>query len=452
MLNDTIAAISSPVGTGAIGVVRISGNHVKNIIDQALKREKYTPKKMYYGWLYDKEGEKVDEITWVYHAQPYSYTGEDMLEIFCHGGKLITYAVLNTIIKYGTRQALPGEFTKRAVLNGKMDLIKAEAVNNVITSETEISLKASFNQLKNALSEKINDIKNSLLNISAQIEVEMDYPDEIELEDHNLKNKLVYIFNQMDQILKEADNGIIAVEGVRTVIAGKPNSGKSTLLNALLRKDRAIVTDIPGTTRDTIEENLNINGIYLKLIDTAGIRYTENTLERVGIERTINSIKNSHLILFVLDGTTPFTQEDELIYTKLNELGEKTVIIVLNKSDSPNFKESNYLPLKQKNPNDFVMISAKNGEIKTLEDKIYEKFFEKVNIEEPTLTNQRQKMTLESSKEYVLNAINSLEKGFSNDVIMYDVRKALEKIYELSGENYTEELLDKIFSTFCVGK
>ncbi len=431
MLNDTIAAISSPVGTGAIGVVRISGNHVKNIIDQALKREKYTPKKMYYGWLYDKEGEKVDEITWVYHAQPYSYTGEDMLEIFCHGGKLITYAVLNTIIKYGTRQALPGEFTKRAVLNGKMDLIKAEAVNNVITSETEISLKASFNQLKNALSEKINDIKNSLLNISAQIEVEMDYPDEIELEDHNLKNKLVYIFNQMDQILKEADNGIIAVEGVRTVIAGKPNSGKSTLLNALLRKDRAIVTDIPGTTRDTIEENLNINGIYLKLIDTAGIRYTENTLERVGIERTINSIKNSHLILFVLDGTTPFTQEDELIYTKLNELGEKTVIIVLNKSDSPNFKESNYLPLKQKNPNDFVMISAKNGEIKTLEDKIYEKFFEKVNIEEPTLTNQRQKMTLESSKEYVLNAINSLEKGFSNDVIMYDVRKALEKIYEL---------------------
>jgi len=452
MLNDTIAAISSPVGTGAIGVVRISGNHVKNIIDQALKREKYTPKKMYYGWLYDKEGEKVDEITWVYHAQPYSYTGEDMLEIFCHGGKLITYAVLNTIIKYGTRQALPGEFTKRAVLNGKMDLIKAEAVNNVITSETEISLKASFNQLKNALSEKINDIKNSLLNISAQIEVEMDYPDEIELEDHNLKNKLVYIFNQMDQILKEADNGIIAVEGVRTVIAGKPNSGKSTLLNALLRKDRAIVTDIPGTTRDTIEENLNINGIYLKLIDTAGIRYTENTLERVGIERTINSIKNSHLILFVLDGTTPFTQEDELIYTKLNELGEKTVIIVLNKSDSPNFKESNYLPLKQKNPNDFVIISAKNGEIKTLEDKIYEKFFEKVNIEEPTLTNQRQKMTLESSKEYVLNAINSLEKGFSNDVIMYDVRKALEKIYELSGENYTEELLDKIFSTFCVGK
>jgi tRNA modification GTPase len=219
-----------------------------------------------------------------------------------------------------------------------------------------------------------------------------------------------------------------------------------------LRKDRAIVTDIPGTTRDTIEENLNINGIYLKLIDTAGIRYTEDTLERVGIERTINSIKNSHLILFVLDGTTPFTQEDEIIYTKLNELGDKIVIIVLNKSDSPNFKESNYLSLKQKNPNDFVIISAKNGEIKTLEDKIYEKFFEKVNIEEPTLTNQRQKMALESSKESVLNAIHSLEKGFSNDVIMYDIRKALEKIYELSGENYTEELLDKIFSTFCVGK
>ncbi|PNS01476.1 tRNA modification GTPase [Petrotoga mexicana DSM 14811] len=452
MLNDTIVAISSPIGTGAIGVVRISGNHVKNIIDQALKRKKYTPKKMYYGWLYNKEGEKVDEITWVYHSQPHSYTGEDMLEIFCHGGKLITYAVFNTIIKYGARQALPGEFTKRAVLNGKMDLIKAEAVNNVITSETEISLKASFNQLKNALSEKINNIKNSLLNISAQIEVEMDYPDDIEFEDHNLKNKLVHIVNSMDQLLKEADNGIIAVEGVRTVIVGKPNSGKSTLLNAFLRKDRAIVTDIPGTTRDTIEENLNINGIYLKLIDTAGIRYTEDTLERVGIERTINSIKNSHLILFVLDGTTPFTQEDEIIYTKLNELGDKIVIIVLNKSDSPNFKESNYLSLKQKNQNDFVIISAKNGEIKTLEDKIYEKFFEKVNIEEPTLTNQRQKMTLESSKESVLNAINSLEKGFSNDVIMYDIRKALEKIYELSGENYTEQLLDKIFSTFCVGK
>lgn len=280
----------------------------------------------------------------------------------------------------------------------------------------------------------------------------MDYPDDIEFEDHDLKNKLVHIVNSMNQLLKEAENGIIAVEGVRTVIVGKPNSGKSTLLNALLRKDRAIVTDIPGTTRDTIEENLNINGIYIRLIDTAGIRYTEDTLERVGIERTINSIKNSHLILFVLDGTTPFTQEDELIYNKLNELGDKTVIIILNKSDSPNFTENNYLSLKQKNPNDFVIISAKNGAIKNLENKIYEKFFEKVNIEEPTLTNQRQKITLESSKEFVLNAINSLEKGFSNDIIMYDVRKALEKIYELSGENYTEELLDKIFSTFCVGK
>lgn len=454
MLYDTIAAISSPIGTGAIGIVRVTGSKkdVEIIIRKGLKRKNYLSKRIYYGWLYNEQNEKVDEVTWVYHEKPHSYTGEDMLEIFCHGGKLITLKVLNTVLQYGVRQAFAGEFTKRAVLNGKMDLIKAEAINNLITSETEISLKASFNQLKDSLSKKVLSIKNQLLNIASEIEVEMDYPDDVEMASTDIEIKIVNIINSIDNILKEADNGIIAINGVRTTIVGKPNSGKSTLLNALLRKDRAIVTDIPGTTRDTIEENLNIKGIFIKIIDTAGIRHTEDIIEKVGIERAIKSIKDSHLILFVLDGTTSFTKEDQLIYNELIKLQDKTVIMVLNKSDAPDFDKNKFNLISQEKSFDMVTISAKNGEVKTLEEKIYEIFYDKLNIEEPTLTNERQKITLESSKSYLVKAINSIKKGFSNDVVMIDIRKAIEKIYELTGENYNEELLNTIFSNFCVGK
>ncbi|PNR97069.1 tRNA modification GTPase [Petrotoga sp. 9PWA.NaAc.5.4] len=451
MIYDTIAAISTPIGTGAIGSVRVSGNKVKKIIDNTLKPKNYESKRMYYGWLYD-ENKKIDEITWVYHKGPNSYTGEDMLEIFCHGGKLITLNVLKTILKNGARQALPGEFSKRAVLNGKMDLIKAEAINNLIKSETEIALKVSLNQLSNSLSKKIIEIKNELLKIAAEIEVEMDYPEDVELTTRNLNEKLKEILKNMENILQESDNGIIAIEGLKTVIVGKPNSGKSTLLNALLRKDRAIVTDIPGTTRDTIEENLNINGIFIRLIDTAGIRHTKDKLEKIGIERTISSMKQADLILFVVDGTTPFDDSDNLIYNYVKNLKDKNVIIVLNKNDSSDFNENNYFKNIQDENYEVISVSAKNCKIKSLEDKIFEMYFEKLNIEEPTLTTQRQKNALESAKEYVISAIDSINKGFTNDVVMIDIRKSIEKIYELTGENYTDELLNTIFSNFCVGK
>ncbi|SDC24818.1 tRNA uridine-5-carboxymethylaminomethyl(34) synthesis GTPase MnmE [Geotoga petraea] len=446
MFKDTIVALSSSYGISAIGVIRISGNNVEDIIRNHL-RKSFKPKKMYYNWFIDNE-KKIDEITWTFHKGPKSYTGEDMLEIFCHGGPKIIEELI-TILKRYSRDAIEGEFSKRAVLNNKMDLIKAESINNMIHSETELSLDASRNQVTMGLSKDISKIEKDLLDLSTEIEVELDYPDDIafESESDTLKNKVDSIIKAGKEILLNADNGIMAVHGIKTAIVGKPNSGKSTLLNALLRKDRAIVTDIPGTTRDTIEENLNIKGIYLRVIDTAGIRESEDKIEKIGIQKSIDSIKNSDLIIFIVDGSNP-NKDDEKIFEKINkDYKNKELIIVLNKNDDKNFVQPFFL----KNYH-YISISAKEGNIKDLEEEIYKKFINKLTIKKPLLTNSRQKDILKETLNHLEKASNNIENGISKDFIMFDIRKALEKIYELNGKNYNEEMLNNLFSNFCVGK
>ncbi|BBE31315.1 tRNA modification GTPase MnmE [Tepiditoga spiralis] len=447
MIYDTIAAISTPNGTGALSIIRVSGKDIIKIIDKILKKKNFESKKMYYGWIYDND-EKVDEVTWVYHKSPNSYTGEEMLEIFGHGGKLITYKVYKTILKNGARPAVEGEFSKRAVLNGKMDLIKAESINDVIHANTEYALKASFKQLSENLSKKINNIKEKLLNVAARIEVEMDYPDDFEEDNYDLEKKLISIKEDSEKILKNSDNGIIAVQGLKVTIVGKPNSGKSTLLNALLKKDRAIVTDIPGTTRDTIEESLNIKGIYLKIIDTAGIRETKDIVEKIGVEKSKKSIDESDLILFVVDGTNKISKEDKEIYEYIQKKNKKRIILI-NKKDDVNFKED---LLNKFNKEIVLKISAKNQNVSELEDKIYEMYYKDLDIKDPTLITERQKYTFEEALENINSAIKGISQEIPNDIIMYDIKNSIKKIMELTGEDYTEELLNKMFSNFCVGK
>ncbi|WGS65590.1 tRNA uridine-5-carboxymethylaminomethyl(34) synthesis GTPase MnmE [Marinitoga aeolica] len=446
MIFDTIAAISSPLGTGAISVIRLTGKNVLQVIDDLFSNKNPEPKKMYYGWIKDKN-EIIDEVTWVYHKGPKSYTGEDMLEIFGHGGILVTKKILNIILSKNIREALPGEFSKRAVMNKKMDLVKAEAINELIHANSEYALKAAANQMDGKLSEKIQILKKELFNIAARIEVEMDYPDDFEVDNFEFLNSLNAIKEELEYLYENADNGISAIEGIKMAIVGKPNAGKSTLLNALLRKDRAIVTDIPGTTRDTIEESLSIRGILIKSIDTAGIRKTDDIVEKIGVERSLKAIEESKLILFVLDNSTGIEDYDKEIYEKIKQFN-KDIIIVINKSDIHN-KDNFDIPWQN---HDVVRISAATGNIKNLEDLIYNKLKNTVTTNEFTLTNERQKQAVKKAIDSVIKAIEGIELGLTNDAIMFDVRKAIEGLNELTGEDYTETLLDNIFGNFCVGK
>ncbi|GAB6189109.1 tRNA uridine-5-carboxymethylaminomethyl(34) synthesis GTPase MnmE [Marinitoga arctica] len=446
MIFDTIAAISSPLGTGAISVIRITGNKTINLINDLFNTKNPEPKKMYYSWIKDNN-EIIDEVTWVYHKGPKSYTGEDMLEIFGHGGILVTKRILNIILSKNIREALPGEFSKRAVMNKKMDLMKAEAINELIHANSEYALKAAANQMEGILSKKIKNIKDKLFEIAARIEVEMDYPDDFEVDNFEFLESLNKIKNELTYLYENADNGISAIEGIKMAIVGKPNAGKSTLLNALLRKDRAIVTDIPGTTRDTIEENLNIRGIYIKSIDTAGIRETEDIVEKIGVQRSLKAVEESKLILFILDNSTGIEDYDIEIYEKIKKLN-KDIIIVINKSDIKN-NDNFYVPWKN---HDIVRISAATGNINNLEDLIYDKLKNTVTTNNLTLTNERQKIAVKKAIDSIIKAIEGIELGLTNDAIMFDVRKAIEGLNELTGEDYTETLLDNIFGNFCVGK
>ncbi|SHH16766.1 tRNA modification GTPase trmE [Thermosipho atlanticus DSM 15807] len=441
-MQDTIAAISTPKGTGAIAVIRIDGEKSHEIAKKLTKLDKIEYRRVYYTTLW-YNNEILDDVNIVFYKTPNSYTGNDLVEIYCHGGILITHKVLDVILNSGARLAERGEFTKRAFLNGKLSLIQAEAIYQIIEAKSELSLKISLENLKGRLGEEIKSYREKLMRILAEIEVSIDYPDDIDSDIDMILKGLNEIYETIKEKVEKSKKGLHLSSGIILTIVGKPNSGKSTLLNRLLYEDRAIVTDVPGTTRDVIKGEIDIKGVHFIIADTAGIRKTDDMIEKIGIERSLKEIKKSDLILFVLDASTGFTNEDEYIYEKIKDYN---FIPVWNKCDL-----GKKIERFQK---ESVQISALSGEgLRNLEDKILDKVKNIIeNGESSHVTTQRQLEILERVKMYIKSALDNFDFGYELDIISIDIRKALEELDLLSGKKFSEDLLDTIFSNFCVGK
>jgi tRNA modification GTPase len=449
---DTIVAVATPHGKGAIAILRLSGPDSWKVVQKHLRtRSKIIPRRAIHGWIHEN-GEDVDEVVVIFYKSPKSYTGEDMVEVMCHGGPLVVKKMLDLFLRSGTRMAEPGEFTKRAFLNGKMDLTSAEAVRDLIEAKSETGLKLSLRNLKGGLRGFIENLRRDLIEILAEIRVELDYPDEIETDTGGVVTKLEQIKEELTEELRKADAGILLNRGLRMVIVGKPNVGKSTLLNRLLNEDRAIVTDIPGTTRDVISEEIVIRGILFRIVDTAGVRSETNDLvERLGIERTLQEVEKADIVLFVLDASSPLDEEDRKI---LERIKNKRYLVVINKVDV--VEKINEEEIKNKLGTDrhMVKISALKGEgLEKLEEAIYretQEIFERGS--DSLITNLRQKQLLENVKAHLEDAIRSLKEGMPVDMASIDLERALNLLDEVTGRSFREDLLDTIFSNFCVGK
>lgn len=403
-----------------------------------------------YGHIYDGD-QLVDEVMVSIMKAPHTYTKENVVEINCHGGFVITEKLLETVLKYGARHAEIGEFTRRAFLNGRIDLTQAEAVIDIIHGKTEKSVSLSLNQLRGDLKEQIEHLKKLILDVAAHINVVLDYPEE-GIDDplpENLVGNLQEVVDTTDRLIKSYDKGKMIKEGIKTAIVGKPNVGKSSLLNSVLREERAIVTHIPGTTRDVIEEVVNLKGIPLILVDTAGIRKTDDIVENIGVEKSKKMIENADLILFVIDGSRELEEEDIKIHESINS---EKVIGILNKIDMERKVDLSKLT-KIKS---WIEISAmKNIGIDEMEDKIYHHIVDG-NVEDSsqkiTITNIRHKSALEKTKQYVENIFDTIHAGLPMDLMAVDIKGALDSLSEVTGEISSEDLLDHIFSNFCVGK
>lgn len=456
---DTIAAISTAVGEAGIGIVRMSGGESISIgkeVFRAGNNEKVKEidnKRLTYGHIVDGEGGIVDEVLIAFMEEPKTYTRENMVEIYCHGGIISVRKVLELLIKTGARIAERGEFTKRAFLNGRLDLSQAEAVIDIIRSKTGESFEVSMDQLEGSLSKEVSRMREKLLEMIAHVEVSIDFPDEDveELTYENLKEDAVELESNIDKLLSTANRGKILRDGISTVILGKPNVGKSSLLNAILKENRAIVTDIPGTTRDIIEEFVNIGGIPLKIIDTAGIRDTEDTVEKIGVDRAKDSIEKSDLIIGVFDVSEEFTEEDRNI---IELLKDKKSIVLLNKIDIST--ENKKVFLKELEGIDHIIETSiiENVGVSTLEEDIKDLFYQgDLNIESDTVvTNIRHQSQLEKARDNIKSAIVDMEMDIPLDCIEIDLRNAWEDLGEISGDTIGEDILDKIFEDFCIGK
>lgn len=458
MKTDTIAAIATAMSNSGIGIVRISGDEALDVADRIFRPKKGSRKvsdmethTIHYGYVTDGD-EVIDEVMLLIMKAPRSYTCEDTIEIDCHGGVLVMKKILETVLKYGARPAEPGEFTKRAFLNGRIDLSQAESVIDVINAQNELALKSSVSQLQGAVLEKIKAIRAVVLHELAFIESALDDPEHVSLEGYpdQLHEIMSDAHSKVKKLLDSSDNGKMLKEGINTAIVGKPNAGKSSLLNILVGEERAIVTEIAGTTRDILQEQIQIGGIGLNVIDTAGIRDTEDIVEKIGVNKSREYIEKADLIIYVVDSSTELDENDQEI---IEAIQNKKAIVLLNKSDLDAKTDASVLQTQLSKP--ILSISAKNNTgIHELETLIEEMFFSgKLSFnDEVYITNIRQKNALAEAQNSLKMVLQSIADGMPEDFFTIDMMNAYEALGTIIGESVGEDLVNEIFSKFCMGK
>ena len=448
-MNDTIVAISTTTGVGAISIIRLSGPESLKIVGKVFTKDLSSAEShtIHYGHIKDKE-EIIDEVLVSIMRAPKTFTREDIIEINCHGGVAPTNKVLEVLLKNGARLAEPGEFTKRAFLNGRIDLLEAEATMDLISSATDKARKISINTLTGETSNLIKDLRSDLVGIISNIEVNIDYPEYEDIEvltNEKLVPNIKKFKEKLDYIIKKSEDSKIVKEGINVGIIGKPNVGKSSLLNSLLEEEKAIVTDIPGTTRDIVEGKIVLDGIILNIIDTAGIRETEDIVEKIGVERSLNTIESSDLVIFILNNNEELSEEEKELLSKLEN---KKKIIVVNKIDLENVLDKKFL--KQ-----YIEISVKEGlGINKVKEEI-KRLFNLGEIENSDMTylsNARSIALLHKTASYIDDALNEIELSSPIDIVEFSLKDAWNTLGEIIGETYTDELIDELFSRFCLGK